>query len=71
MHPTYGQVSINTKPYHIKVKSLEELQNEARIRNDKKADELCKNIGLCIGWSYRVVYCFIYNFICNYFNYYV
>ena len=48
MHPTYGQVSINTKPYHIKVKSLEELQIEARIRNDKKADELCKNIGLCI-----------------------
>ncbi len=51
MHPTYGQVSINTKPYHIKVKSLEELQIDARIRNDKKADELCKNIGLCIGWS--------------------
>jgi hypothetical protein len=36
----------------IKSKSLEELQEATRKRNQVEADRLCKNICLCIGWSF-------------------
>lgn len=35
----------------IKIKSLEELQADAKKRNDAEADKLCNNIKLCCGWS--------------------
>ena len=55
MDHTYGQLPINNSiPYHTKVKSFEELH----IGNDKKAVELCKHIGLCIGLS--TVICILY-----------
>ena len=33
------------------MKSLEEMQEDARKKNIEDADKLCKNICLCIGWS--------------------
>jgi len=33
------------------IKSLEEMQEDARKKNIEDADKLCKNICLCIGWS--------------------
>ena len=30
--------------------SLEELQNNARIKNDEELDKLCNNICICMGW---------------------
>ena len=33
------------------MKSLEELQVDARKRNDAEAERICNNIKLCCGWS--------------------
>jgi len=33
------------------MKSLEEMQEDARKKNLEEADKLCKNICLCVGWS--------------------
>ena len=42
--------------------SQSELDLKSKINNDKKLDELCKNICLCIGWT--IVICLIiYNII--------
>ena len=34
-----------------KIKSLEELQSDAKKRNDAEAERICNNIKLCCGWS--------------------
>ena len=33
------------------MKSMEELNNEARIRNDQELDKCCKTICLVFGWG--------------------
>ena len=33
------------------MKSMEELNNEARIRNDQELDKCCKTICLIFGWG--------------------
>ena len=33
------------------MKSLEELQADARKRNDAEVERICNNIKLCCGWS--------------------
>jgi hypothetical protein len=46
-------------PVEMRVgKSLEELQGESRKRNLAEADRLCKNICLCIGWSFVLMMLF-------------
>ena len=46
------------------MKSLEELQEESRVRNQAEADRLCKNICLCIGWSSLILFfCYFIIFI--------
>ena len=33
------------------MKSMEELNNEARVRNDQELDKCCKTICLVFGWG--------------------
>ena len=42
------------------MKSLEELQADARKRNDTEAERICNNIKLCCGWSLVLgLFCYI------------
>lgn len=42
------------------MKSLEELQADARKRNDAEAERICNNIKLCCGWSLVLgLFCYI------------
>ena len=36
----------------ITVKSIDELQSDTRIKNNKDLDQLCNNCLLVIGWSF-------------------
>lgn len=41
------------------ISDIDDLEKQARIKNDKQADILCKKIMLCIGWTI-VIILFIY-----------
>tara|TARA_B110000305_G_C18834019_1_gene357071 strand:- start:184 stop:405 length:222 start_codon:yes stop_codon:yes gene_type:complete len=43
------------------MKTLEEMQADARKKNDAEADRLCKKCQLCIGWC-TVICLFIWSF---------
>ena len=43
------------------MKTLDELQADAKLRNDKELERICNNIKLCVGWSSVIgLFCYIF-----------
>ena len=46
------------------VKSMKEMQEDARKKNNEEADRLCKNCCLCVGWSGIFIFiCYVIIFV--------